>query len=329
MLKTRKERVMAVKNAIAPKGVAVFHFINKYMLIFIALVLGLYLYLYPDMLGKMWEGLRSYSGETGSKITFEALFQATLFFLCASYILRRGKSILERAVLTRLKGDPGVGHTVLTLISYLAWILTILLTLSIMGLNLRNLAIVFGALSVGIGFGLQNIVNNFVSGLIILFERPIKEGDWVVINGNEGIVRHIRIRATELETFDNSSILIPNADILSGNVVNWTHGNMLGRVVVPVNVSYNSNLEEVRDILLAIAAEEERLLKNPAPYVWVTNFGDNGIDMELRGVTGSVMYKGYIKSDLMFKIFRAFNEKGIEIPFPQRVIHMMNEGEHE
>lgn len=325
----KKSRVMAVRQVIAPEGVAFFRFINKYMLVIIAAILALYFWLYPDILDKMWKGMRAYSGETGSKITFEALFQAVLFFLCSSYILRHGKNFLEKYFLSHLKVDTGVQHTVLTLIGYFVWILITLLTLSIMGLNLKNLAIVFGALSVGIGFGLQNIVNNFVSGLIILFERPIKEGDWVVINGQEGIVRNIRIRATELETFDNSSVLIPNADILSGNVLNWTHKNVLGRVVVPVNVSYDSDLEEVRDILLALAAEEERLLKTPEPYVWVTNFGDNGIDMELRAVTGNVMYKGFIKSDLMFRIFRVFKEKGIEIPFPQRVVHLMNEEEHE
>jgi len=325
----KKRRVLAVKNAIAPKGVAILTFVNKYMLIVIAVILGLYLYLYPEVLGKMWKGLRSYSGEAGSKITFEALFQSVLFFLCASYILRRSRKFLEAHLLSHLKMDTGVKHTILTLIGYCAWIITILLTLSILGLNLKNLAIVFGALSVGIGFGLQNIVNNFVSGLIILFERPIKEGDWVVIGGQEGFVRNIRIRATELETFDNSTVLIPNADILSASVINWTHQDMRGRVVVPVNVSYDSDLEQVRDILLQLAAEDERLLKTPAPYVWVTNFGDNGIDMELRAVTGNVVNKGYIKSDLMFRTFRAFKEKNIEIPFPQRVIHLMNEDDHE
>ena len=170
----KKRRVLAVKRAIAPKGSAFLQFINKYMLVIIAFVLGLYLYLYPEMLGKMWKGLRSYSGETGSKITFEALFQAILFFLCASYILRHGKKFLENYIFAHTKMDAGVKHTILTLIGYFAWILITLLTLSIVGVDLKNLAIVFGALSVGIGFGLQNIVNNFVSGLIILFERPIK-----------------------------------------------------------------------------------------------------------------------------------------------------------
>ncbi|MBQ7413664.1 MAG: mechanosensitive ion channel family protein [Alphaproteobacteria bacterium] len=320
-----------VSRAVAPsaetvsKWSAFIQWVNKYLLLIIIAILGLYLYLYPEILTKMWKGMRAYSGDAGSKITFEALFQASLFFLCASYIVRRGKKILENKLLSHLAMDTGVKHTIVALLTYCVWFLVALLTLSILGVNLKNLAIVFGALSVGIGFGLQNIVNNFVSGIIILFERPIKEGDWVVINGQEGIVKSIRIRATLLETFDNSNVLIPNADILSGNVINWTHANMNGRVVVPVSVSYDTNLEQARDILMGLAADEPRLLKNPAPYVWVTNFGDNGIDMELRGVTDNVMNKGSIRSDLMFRVFRAFADNHIEIPFPQRVVHLKKE----
>ena len=315
----------ALKTGTESKWFVLTRWFNKYLLLIISAVLGLYLYLYPEVLTKMWKGMRAYSGDAGSKITFEALFQASLFFLCSSYIVRHGKKIVENRLMSHLSMDTGVKHTILALLTYCVWILIALLTLSILGVNLKNLAIVFGALSVGIGFGLQNIINNFVSGIIILFERPIKEGDWVVINGQEGIVKSIRIRATLLETFDNSNVLIPNADILSGNVINWTHADMNGRVVVPVSVSYDTNLEQARDILMALAAEEPRLLKNPAPYVWVLNFGDNGIDMELRGVTDNVMNKGSIKSDLMFRVFRAFADNHIEIPFPQRVVHLKKE----
>ena len=324
-LKQRRSLRLAVRQTVAQRGSGFLHYINHYLLFIIAGILGLYLYLYPEVLGKMWHGLRAYSGAEGSKITFEALFQALLFFLCASYILRRGKCVLESRIFTHLSMDPGVKHTIIALLMYGAWILVGLLTLAIVGVNLKNLAIVFGALSVGIGFGLQNIVNNFVSGIIILFERPIKEGDWVVINGQEGIVRHIRIRATELETFDNSSVLIPNADILSGNVMNWTHGNMNGRIDVRVSVAYGTDLERARDILLAQAKQDPRILENPKPYVWVLCFADSGIDMELRCVTGQVMSKGSIKSDLMMAVYRAFNENKIEIPFPQRVVHIQQD----
>ena len=317
--------VSAARQKVKTKITQAAHKANKYLLIIIAAILVLYLYLYPDVLTKMWKGLRSYSGETGSKITFEALFQASLFFLCATYIMRRFKVLAENYLLARLPLDTGVKHTVITLVNYGLWIFISLMTLSILGIQLKNLAILFGALSVGIGFGLQNIVNNFVSGIIILFERPIKEGDWVVINDQEGIVRHIRIRATELETFDNASILIPNADILSGKVINWTHANLKGRIDVAVSVSYDTDLEQAKNILLNIAAEDDRILSNPAPYVWVTCFNDSGIDMELRAVTNNVMSKGFIRSDLMFRVKKAFDEAHIEIPFPQRVVHLKDE----
>lgn len=300
-------------------------FINKYMLVIIAIVLAIYLSVYPEVLNRIWTDLKSYSDETASGVTFESLFQAVLFLLCASYIVRKGKRFIESYLLSKIHIDVGVQHTILTLTGYMAWILIALMTLSVMGISLKNLAIVFGALSVGIGFGLQNVVNNFVSGLIILFERPIKEGDWVVINGHEGIVKNIRIRATELETFTSASVLIPNAEILSGNVINWTHSDMTGRIDIPVRVAYNSDLNKVKEILLEIANKNQRVLKNPAPYVWLLNFGDNAVELELRAMTAEVMSKGTIRSELMFQIFETFNREGIEIPFPKRVIQIHNE----
>ena len=320
-----KQAVAAMRGRVRAKVAAAAQVTNKYLLIVIAAILALYIYFYPEMLTKMWAGLTSYSGETGSNITFEALFQAVLFFLCATYIVRRFKKMMENYLLAKLKMDTGLKHTIITLINYGIWIFISLMTLSILGIQLKNLAILFGALSVGIGFGLQNIVNNFVSGIIILFERPIKEGDWVVINDQEGIVRHVRIRATELETFDNASILIPNADILSGKVVNWTHANLNGRVVVPLSVAYGTDLEKVRYILVDIAKAEPRLLPEPAPYVWITKFADSGIELELRGVTGDVLSKGAIRSDLMIQITKVFEAEGIEIPFPQQVVYLKNE----
>ena len=317
-----KQAAMALKGRVKTKVTAAAQLTNRYLLIVIAAILGLYIYFYPEMLTKMWAGLTAYSDETGSKITFEALFQAVLFFLCATYIVRRFKKVLENYLLAKLKMDTGIKHTIVTLMNYGIWIFISLMTLSILGIQLKNLAILFGALSVGIGFGLQNIVNNFVSGIIILFERPIKEGDWVVINNQEGIVRHVRIRATELETFDNASILIPNADILSGQVINWTHANLNGRVVVPLSVAYGTDLQKASRVLVDIAKSEPRLLANPAPYVWITKFADSGIELELRGVTGDVLSKGAIRSDLMIEISKVFEQEGIEIPFPQQVVHL-------
>lgn len=303
----------------------VYLFFNKYLLFFIALFLGTYLYLYPEVLQQVWHNLTAYSGASADKFNLNSLFQAFLFFMCASYILRHFKIFLEKRLLPRFAIDIGTTHTIVALVGYVFWFLILLISLSIIGIDLKNLALLFGALSVGIGFGLQNIVNNFVSGIVILFERPIKEGDWVVINGQEGIVKTIRIRSTELETFDQASVLIPNADILSGNVLNWTHENMLGRVVVKVSIAFESDIYRAREILLKLAKKDKRLLKNPEPYVWVTMFSENGTNIELRAITENVLNKGAIQSDLMFAAMKDFKDEGIKMAIPQRTIQVVKD----
>jgi small-conductance mechanosensitive channel len=204
---------------------------------------------------------------------------------------------------------------------YLGIIAAISLALSAIGIDLQKIALVAGALSVGIGFGLQSIVSNFVSGLILLTERPIRVGDWIVAKGEEGFVRRIRVRATEVETFDRASVIIPNSDLISGVVKNWTHGNLLGRIAVKVGVSYDSDVEKVRDLLLAVAAGHPAVLKEPAPYVLFMAFGDSSLDFELRCIVRDVQQLYSIRSDLNFAVLARFRAEGIEIPFPQRVVH--------
>ncbi len=308
---------------------AVCCFFSRYILFVIAGFWALYLYLFPDVWYRLWQDLTVYSEDASERITIDKMLQGLLFFMCATYILRHLKTFLNHKLLARLSLDSGTRHTVVTLVGYALWFLIFFISLSIVGINLKNLAIVAGALSVGIGFGLQNIVSNFVSGLVILFERPIKEGDWVIINGQEGFVKTIRIRSTEIETFDKAHVLIPNADILSGNVVNRTHDDLYGRIVVAVNVSYDADMERVRDILLELARADKRLVRDPAPYVWITSFDDSYLKCELRGITANVMNKGSIQSDLMFGILAAFQKEGIRIPMPQRVVHLSAEKEAE
>jgi small-conductance mechanosensitive channel len=193
--------------------------------------------------------------------------------------------------------------------------------LGALGIDLQKIALVAGALSVGIGFGLQSIVSNFVSGLILLTERPIRVGDWIVAKGEEGFVRRIRVRATEVETFDRASVIIPNSDLISGVVKNWTHGNILGRVTVQVGVGYDSDPEKVREILLAIAAEHPSVLKEPAPFVLFTAFGDSALNFELRCIVRDIQQRLSVLSDLNFAILARFRAAEIEIPFPQHVVH--------
>ncbi len=200
--------------------------------------------------------------------------------------------------------------------------LAVLIGVSAAGLDLSNIAIVAGALSVGIGFGLQSIVNNFVSGLILIFERPIKQGDWVVVGNEEGHVKKIKVRATEIETFDRASVIIPNSDLISGTMKNWTHKSKLGRLEVRVGVSYDADEEKVRDILTQIASEHSGVLTRPEPYVLFMDFGASSLDFELRCFLKDIENKMSIASDLRFSIRKAFQDEGIEIPFPQQDVYI-------
>ena len=185
----------------------------------------------------------------------------------------------------------------------------------------NKIALVAGALSVGIGLGLQDIVNNFVSGIILLFERPIKVGDWVVINGEEGKIKQINIRSTEIETFNRASVIIPNATILSNSLTNLTHENNWMRFKIPVGVAYGSDTQKVKQILLECANANKKVLKKPAPYVLFQNFGSSSLDFELRGYSNDIWEGWEIPSELRFEINRRFIEEGIEIPFTQMVVH--------
>ena len=191
-----------------------------------------------------------------------------------------------------------------------------------MGLDLSNIALVAGALSVGIGFGLQSIVNNFVSGLILLAERPIKTGDWVVVGGDQGYVRKISVRATKIETFDRATVIVPNAELISNRVMNWMHDGSMGRIIIPVGVSYDADPEQVREILLRIADESEYVSSYPGPSVFFMDFGASSLDFELRCYIQDINSSLSAKSALRFAIFKAMKEAGIEIPFPQQDIHV-------
>ena len=229
---------------------------------------------------------------------------------------------LDRRVLSRTGIDEGVRHSLVTTAKYTLTIASALVALSVAGVNFQSLAIIGGALGVGIGFGLQSIVNNFVSGLILLAERPIKVGDWIKVSGGEGVVRKIRVRSTEIETFDRCSIIVPNSSLITEPVSNWYHSSRMGRLRLAVGVSYDSDPDEVERILLRCANSHPRALANPKPFVLFTGFGDNSLDFELRVYIDDAGYLASTASDLRFAIFRAFKQAGIEIPFPQRDVHI-------
>ncbi|MEL7304130.1 MAG: mechanosensitive ion channel domain-containing protein, partial [Pseudomonadota bacterium] len=218
--------------------------------------------------------------------------------------------------------DPGLAHSIHKGVGYAGMALAALAGLSYAGLDITNLAIVAGALSVGIGFGLQSIVNNFVSGLILLVERPIKVGDWIIVNGAEGHVRRINVRATEIETFDRASMILPNSELITGTVQNWTHRNSLGRVLVVVGVSYSSDPDHVTRVLMKIAEDCEHVIRHPAPFVTFDNLGDSALEFTLRAYVGDVSKSLMTRTEIRRLIVLRFREEGIEIPFPQQDLHI-------
>ncbi len=245
---------------------------------------------------------------------------ASFFITVALFKMLRKK--LMSNILSRMDIDDGIKHSLESGFGFVGFILALLLAIVVMGGSLTNIALIAGALSFGIGLGLQNIVNNFVSGIVLLFERPVKIGDWVFVNGQEGIVKQVSIRATELETWEKSNIIIPNADILSNSLVNLTHTDKIGRINIKVGVAYGSDTQRVKDILLQVADEHKKIVKKPATFVVFTDFADSSLNFELKTYTSDVMHRLTVASDLRFEIDRMFRENGIEIPFPQRTLHL-------
>jgi small-conductance mechanosensitive channel len=257
-------------------------------------------------------------------ISIVDIFTALSIFIIALVVVRMLQRLLAESVLPRTGLDAGLRHSLSAGFGYLGLIIAVALGVTAMGLDLTNLALIFGALSVGIGFGLQNVVNNFVSGVILLIERPIKVGDWVVVGANEGYVKSIRLRATELATFQRASIVIPNSEIVSTAVVNWTHKDRYGRVDVPVGVAYGSDVEQVKEILMTCLKQNPDIVAWPAPRVLFRRYGDSALEFEARGFLSNIETIYTAQSDLLTAIDKAFREAGIEIPFPQRDLNLRN-----
>lgn len=241
----------------------------------------------------------------------------TLFMILSKFLK---KGILK--VLSRTHVEEGTRYVFGRITQYIVIVFGALMAFQFVGIDLSGLAVIFGFLSVGIGFGLQNITSNFVAGLILLFERPIRVGDRLMVGDVEGDVVEINIRSTTIRSIDNIHVIVPNSDFISSNVVNWSYSDKKVRIVLEVGVSYSSDLDTVIRALREVAEENEEILKKPEPEVMLMNFGDSSWDMQVRAWIKEPKRHRNVRSDLNCAIVQKFRQNGVEIPFPQRDLHV-------
>lgn len=260
---------------------------------------------------------------TGISITVGSVVLSVLIgyaFITASWLSRQ---LLQNLVFPRFGASEAVATSAVTLLQYAFLLLGVIVTLAVLGLNLTTLSFIAGGLSVGIGLGLQQIVSNFFSGIVMLFEQTLRPGDWVEIDGNLGIVQQIGIRSTTVRTFDNVDRVVPNESILSSTIANYTTAsNFVVRQDIDVGVSYDASPKQVMDILMKAAKYHELVLMEPEPLVFFRNFGDSSLDFRLMYFVSHPRYLLSTKSDIMKAIFDAFEKNDIEIPYPQRDLNL-------
>jgi small-conductance mechanosensitive channel len=242
-----------------------------------------------------------------------------LMFFTASRLFNR---LFIGKIMTRMNVEEGTRYNMLRVIHYLIMIIGAIVAFQFIGIDLSGLAVIFGLLSVGIGFGLQNVTSNFIAGLILLFERPIKIGDRITVGDTEGDVMEINIRSTTIKTLNNITIIVPNSEFISSNVINWSHGDPKIRINILVGVSYGSDIDTVIKALREVADEHPEALKIPKPDILLRSFGDSSWDMDLRIWISKPQRHHIIRSELNIAIVRKFRKYGVEIPFPQRDLHL-------
>ena len=247
------------------------------------------------------------------------IFSLYLLFYLSSKI----KKLMVKRVFPRYGLDIGVSQAIATIIRYIILILGLFIIFQTTGIDLSAIGLLVGALGVGIGFGLQSITNNFISGIIILFERPVKVGDRIELDDLSGNIVDISARATTVLTNDNIAVIVPNSDFINMRVINWSHNDKNVRLRFPVGVSYKENPETIKKLLLEVAHSNSGVLNIPEPDVLFDSYGDSSLNFNLSVWTQDYFDRpNILKSELYYAIFRKFKENNIEIPFPQRDIHL-------
>lgn len=286
-------------------------------------------------MGDTWTNFKTFLADTwewisqplfklgGAEISAGTILYFILAFLVLSFLSRKIRNLLVNRIFKRVGMDKGASASVGNLTRFIILILGTLIIIQSTGINLSALTVLFGALGVGIGFGLQTITDNFISGIIILFEKPIKVGDRIELDTVSGNVTNISIRATTVLTNDNVSIIVPNSEFVSGRVINWSHNDRNIRFRIPVGVSYNEDPAVIKKLLLEVADQNESVLRSPAPDVFFDEFGDSSLNFKLIVWTSEYTDRpAPFKSALYFAIFEKFKEHDVEIPFPQRDLHL-------
>jgi potassium-dependent mechanosensitive channel len=257
----------------------------------------------------------------GVTISFSTIATALIIFILGVTLTRSVQRWLEMRYLPITGLDIGLRNSIKTIFGYVGILIASALAFSAAGLSLDKLTIVAGALSVGIGFGLQSIVNNFVSGLILLWERPLRVGDWIAVGGEEGIVKRINVRATEIETFDKASLIVPNSEFISGRVKNWVHSNRQARIIIPISVKNSTDPKRIEAILSEVALAHREVLSQPAPRVLFMKITDSSLDFELRCIV-DVDVMATTRSELLFALYARLQTEGIDMPSATRTVEI-------